>query len=246
MSEAPLQPPAPPPSRAGGEWWLRRGGQDYGPYSLSALIYIRQDNRALDSDQVSQDPAGPWIALGELLARVPPVPTPALESPPPGQAAPATTDGGTPRAMLRPTSCLLGGLLVLALFVAAPLVTVGPLYRQAQVQSFRSAAEDSLKQLGLALELYAYDHGDRLPPAGQWETTVASVLGQSPPLRSPGGGAYEFNPDLAGRRWSQVRSTPRLWLARDLADYHRRCRAHPPGRYVLDAAGQVSLTASPR
>jgi hypothetical protein len=133
---------------------------------------------------------------------------------------------------------VLGALILLGLFVAIPLVTVGVPYREARAKAVAQAAKASLQQVGLALEVYAEGNGGLLPPAGQWERGVQTILKEPAQLRGPGGQAFVYNETLSGRRLADVRQQSGLELARDPVAY-RRGRGQPDVTLVLRANGAV-------
>lgn len=221
-------------------WWLLREGELYGPYSLATLAFILRDQRARAEDLAGPSPEGPWQPLGTLVAAIPPPPPVPVAQPPPPPAPVPPAPRVAPR---RKGSSGLGWtvaiLVFLAAALAAPLVTLGPPYRQARARASREAAIASLEQIGLALELYAQVHDGLLPPAGQWESGLKTILNEQGQLQNPGGAAYAYNECLAGQPLRQVSRTPGQELARD------------PGAYggeslVLYADGTVKATPEQR
>jgi hypothetical protein len=238
-------------------WWLQRDGQLYGPYPLATLRFVLQDRRARPSDLAGPSESGPWQPLGELIASIPPPPAVPSAPPPPVPVAPAppppptliaTPAASSPVTPPRPAGrgglgWALGAAVLLGLFVAIPLVTVGPVYREARAKAVAQAAKASLQQVGLALEVYTEGNGGLLPPAGQWERGVQTILKEPAQLRGPGGQAFVYNETLSGRRLADIRQQQGLELARDPVAY-RRGRGQPDVTLVLRANGAVEEVAS--
>lgn len=213
-------------------WWLQRDGELYGPYPLATLAFILRDGRAREEDLAGPSPTGPWQPLGTLLVALPAPPPPPALAPPTPVAAPRPQGSGG-------LGWVLAGLVLLAALVTVPLVTVGPLYREARAKATREAAVASLEQIGLALEVYAQEHDGLLPPAGQWEAGLKTILTEDGQLGNPGGAAYVYNDSLAGQPLRQVRRTPGEVLARDPGAYGGE-------KLVLCANCTVKATAGQR
>lgn len=107
------------------------------------------------------------------------------------------------------------GVLALAAVVIPPLTH--------QRDSMLTSCETNLRHIGMALNVYAADYDDRMPPAGAWTAAVTAEPEGSRWLRCPGDTtralwpSYGFEELLAGRRLESVparASTPLVFEGR--------------------------------
>ena len=109
---------------------------------------------------------------------------------------------------------LLKGTVVILIAVAGLLILFGPLHpRYPRDTSQRVPCMANLRDLGLALVLYANEYGDRYPPAGQWCDLLASQY-----VRETGESAQKFK---------RVRRCPKV--SKNGWGYALNPLAHPTG-----------------
>jgi prepilin-type processing-associated H-X9-DG protein len=106
--------------------------------------------------------------------------------------------------------CVSGFMLLILPVMAAMLL---PALAKAKQRAQAINCMNNVKQLNLALIMYASDHGDRLPPADQWCDLIRPYTGGSTamfhcPAQPPGRCSYALNASLAGDQLpGQVRTT---------------------------------------
>ena len=117
----------------------------------------------------------------------------------------------------------LAGIIVSAVmfipglgFTAALIL---PALAQAKVKAPMVACENNMKQLALAVLIYANDHDDQFPPAATWCDAIKSNVAQDKIFICPRGDAsqrssYAFNARLNGRKaWETNSNTVLLFEA---------------------------------
>jgi len=73
-----------------------------------------------------------------------------------------------------------------------------------------------LKQIGIALRMYAEDYDDTLPPAGCWQAALAAYVRDEEVFTCPTTGKpYLFNDNLAGKILSKIANQDQVALAWD-------------------------------
>ncbi len=103
--------------------------------------------------------------------------------------------------------CVSGVMLFMAIpFMAALLL---PAFARARGKATTINCVSNMKQVGLAIRLYAVDHNDTLPPAATWCDAIMPSLGSPQALvcRSDNSGPrcnYGFNAKLAGLKEDQI------------------------------------------
>jgi prepilin-type processing-associated H-X9-DG protein len=98
------------------------------------------------------------------------------------------------------------------LLIPIQLAMLLPALAKAKGKAQQIQCMNNLKQLGLAAMLYSSDNDDRLPPAANWNDTIAKYVPNQSVLTCvadrPGGAAsYAYNVNLAGVKTSQL-TTP--------------------------------------
>lgn len=83
----------------------------------------------------------------------------------------------------------------------------------------RTQCLSQIKQIGLALHMYAEDNDDTLPPAGPWQEAVAAYVRDGEVFTCPTTGKpYVFNDNLAGKTLSKSPNPEQVPLAWDAPD----------------------------
>ncbi len=195
--------------QSGGEqnWWTSRGGEVYGPYDYQTLLFCRQDGRIVDDDYVKCGDE-PWQRASEAL-------------PEPGAAATAART--SPPHPSRPSSqkwiiiaVVAGAAFMLLAALAIFAAILFPVFGRAKEKAQATACLSQVKQLGLALMMYAADHEETLPEADSWEDAIAEYAGDNEALFTcpTTGQRYIFNEALSGvdlKDLDNPQETPMLW-----------------------------------
>ncbi len=207
-----------PQSSSGQNWWSSRDGKVYGPYDYETVLYCRQDGRIVDDDYVKQGD-GPWLRAGDVLpagAGMQPAPvghatlttTPAVE-PTPAQPARRSSNTLVIAVVIAGVAFVL--LAALAIFAAILL----PVFGRAKDKAQQTQCMSNLKQLEMAMLIYATERKEVLPPADSWEEAIAEYIGDAAILTCPKTGKrYVFNEALGGMDIKHIEDparTPMLW-----------------------------------
>lgn len=194
-------------------WWLAREGEVYGPYDVATVRYILAEQRATLSDPAMIGREGQWSTIGQLLEAGPDQPADQPET----FAAPSPVSGPKP-ARYRSWS-FRGWLIYIGVLLAAcvgvAVVIIWPVQRGIEREKAAAVSEDNLRQVGVALELYAHHSGGRLPAAGAWEQAVARYLPTPEAYRSEIHGSPEpfwYNEALSGADFKPLRKAKGLVL----------------------------------
>jgi len=99
------------------------------------------------------------------------------------------------------------GLAVVAL-VASVLF---PVFAKPREKSRQATCNSNLRQIALAIQMYAQDNHDTYPAADKWVDSLAPYLGSSRamftcPTDNQGHVSYLYNPELSGLKGSQIAS----------------------------------------
>ena len=148
----------------------------------------------------------------------------------------APVDWIKPRWSKRRGSRTLGcDILAIAIVIAIVGLLLFPRYKPARGKGPARICQSNLKQLGLAMLLYAEDHDGQLPPASLWNGALMDYLTSHswgdrerlarglfvcPTTKK----TYVFNSALGGRDINEIadhEKTPLLWDARSY-------EGHPP------------------
>ncbi len=199
-------------------WWSSRGGKVYGPYDYQTVLFCRQDGRIVDDDYVKQGD-GPWLRAGDVLPA-----GAGMQPAPVDPATPTTTPtAATAPAQLakRSSNTLLialvvgGGLVMLLAALAIFAAILLPVFARAKGKNQQTQCMNNLKQLEMAVLMYAAEHKEVLPPADSWEEAIAEYIGDAEILTCPvTGERYVFNEALGGMDMKHIEdpaATPMLW-----------------------------------
>ncbi len=205
-----------PQSASERNWWSSRGGKVYGPYDYQTVLFCRQDGRIVDDDYVKQGD-GPWQRAADVLPAgagmqpvgpATPVATPAAATAP---ARPARRSANTLLIALVVGGGLVMLLAALAIFAAILL----PVFARAKGNTYQTQCMNNLKQLEVAVLMYAAEHEEVLPPADSWEEAIAEYISGAEILTCPATGErYIFNEALGGMDMKHIEdpaATPMLW-----------------------------------
>lgn len=179
-------------------WWLSRDGKVYGPYDEKTVRYIVRDRRAELDDPAMIGRKGTWRPLRDLL------------EPPVSQAQEPTTTPQTGAAEQEDPYrhwSIGGWLLFIAIFLVVCVTVAGaivwPTHRHLSTRDRHARCRAHLKQIYLSLDLYAHENGGRLPPSGEWMSTIESFIG-SERAHTPAGRAYWLNETLGGKKLTEL------------------------------------------
>lgn len=194
-------------------WWLAREGEVYGPYDTATVRYILAEGRATLGDPAMIGREGHWSTVGQLLEAGPEQPAHQPET----LAAPSTGSGPKP-ARYRGWS-FAGWLIYIGVLMAACVgiaaAIIWPVQRGIEREKAAAVSEANLRQVGVALELYAHHSGGRLPAAGAWEQAVARYLPTPEAYRSGIDGSpqpFWYNEGLSGVDLKPLRNVKGLVL----------------------------------
>ena len=201
------------PKEPGGQdeqnWWMSRGGEVYGPYDYQTVLFCRQDGRIVDDDYVKCGEE-PWRRASEAL--------------PEARAAAAATRTSPPRPS-RPSSqkwIIIGVVAGAAFMLLAALAVFAaillPVFGRAREKAQETASLSNVKQLGMAVLMYAADHEEILPEANSWKEAIAEYVGDNKAIFTcpVTGQGYIFNKVLSGVDLKDIdnpQQTPMLWEA---------------------------------
>jgi hypothetical protein len=91
---------------------------------------------------------------------------------------------------------------------------------RAKQRAQRINCVNNLKQLGLAVRMYAADHNDLLPPAATWCDAIQGGIGSSKAFQCPAEPgqrcSYAFNAELDGKKENKISSQTVLLFESDL------------------------------
>lgn len=197
------------PKERGGEdeqnWWTSRGGEVYGPYDYQTVLFCRQDGRIVDDDYVKCGEE-PWRRASEAL--------------PVSEAAAAASVSAAPRSKSSSQKWIIIGVVAGAAFILLAALAIFaailfPFFGQAKERAQATACLSNVRQLGMAVLMYAADHEERLPEAESWENDISEYLFNKEILTCPTTGKhYVFNKKLSGvdlKDLDNPQATPMLW-----------------------------------
>ena len=100
--------------------------------------------------------------------------------------------------------CVSGAMLLIVPLFAAMLL---PALNSARGAARAASCSSNLRQLGLAMALYADTNHDRMPDASNWCDALKTFAGNDQTFRCPAAGlqrcSYGFNQALSGREWGK-------------------------------------------
>ncbi len=109
---------------------------------------------------------------------------------------------------------LVGLWLLTIPLVAILAALVWPLVFPRPIPSKFMICLSQLKQIGIALRLYAEDNDDTLPPAGSWQEARAEYVRDGEVFTCPTTGKpYLFNDNLAGKTLPKIANQDQVALA---------------------------------
>ena len=187
-------------------WWMSRGGKVYGPYDYQTILFCQQDGRIVDDDYVKCGEE-PWQRASEALPEAR------------AAAAAAGVSAAQPSKSSSQKWIIIGVVAGAAFMLLAALAIVAaillPVFGQAKEKAQATACLSQVKQLGVALMMYAADHEETLPEADSWEEAVAPYIMNAEILACPVTGKhYIFNEGLSGvdlKDLDNPQATPMLW-----------------------------------
>ena len=98
--------------------------------------------------------------------------------------------------------CVSGFMLFVSIPIMAAMTL--PALAQAKQRAQQINCVNNMKQLALAVRIYASDHNDQLPPAATWCDAIQSAVGSPKVFQCPSEPgrrcAYAFNAKLAGKK----------------------------------------------
>lgn len=161
-------------------WWMSRGGQVYGPYDWQTVQFCWRDGRIVADDYVKLGRDEPWLAASEVFGAKAAAPQPIA---PPAPAAASVSVAPTPQAAVPRRSntvvilVVVGAIVLMGLAVLAILAAIlFPVFARAKYKAQQTACMSNLKQIGVALRVYAVDNDNRLPPADSWRQALKPYL----------------------------------------------------------------------
>ncbi len=184
-----------------------RGGEVYGPYDYQTIVFCRRDGRIVDDDYVKCGD-GPWRRASEAL-------------PEPGAAV--TAAGSSPPRPSRPSSqkwiiigVVAGAAFMLLAALAVFAAILFPVFARAKEKAQATVCLSNVKQLGIAVLMYAADHEDTLPEADSWKDAITEYAGDNEALFvcPVTGQRYIFNEVLSAvalKDMDNPAETPMLW-----------------------------------
>lgn len=107
------------------------------------------------------------------------------------------------------------GCLPMIAILAAILL---PVFAQARDRAMETSSESNLKQIGLAITMYAYDHSGKYPSMDTMDHFTASITKYVPQtiMIEPGDDqAYVLNAHLSGVDGSKIENPEAAWVAKD-------------------------------
>ncbi len=253
-----------PHCAADASWWLAREGEVFGPFDFATVRFVLADDRATLQDLAMIGREGQWQPLGELIGEE----GSAATGPTIAPVASRAPDEPKTEPRYRNWSAT-GWLVYVVLFVlvcaGAAGAIIWPIHARVSRENAAQAAESNLRQIGLALQLYAHEHGGRFPLQGKWDEAIAHYLPDPQVHRTRVRGkeeSYWYNDALAGGEPVQWNNKARLVVAAEPGALDEpqasppraegflylyadgEVRAHPPG----EAFGEVqpSTARSPQ
>jgi prepilin-type processing-associated H-X9-DG protein len=109
----------------------------------------------------------------------------------------------------------VSGFMVLMLPVMAAMLL--PALARAKQRAQSINCMNNIKQINLALVMYATDHKDTLPPTNQWCDLIKPYIGGSStmmhcPAEPPGRCSYALNANIANKKLSELRPSPAVTI----------------------------------
>src|ERR1017187_7512237 len=102
--------------------------------------------------------------------------------------------------------CVSGFMLFFSIPVMAAMLL--PALAQARQKAQRINCVNNMKQLGLAVRMYALSHNDQFPPAASWCDAIQGGTGSTKVFQCPTEpgrlSAYAFNAKLDGKKESEI------------------------------------------
>jgi type II secretory pathway pseudopilin PulG len=117
--------------------------------------------------------------------------------------------------------CVSGVMLLVSIPVMAALTL--PALARAKQRAQTTQCVNNMKQLALAVKVYAADHSDQLPPAATWCDAIQGHVGSPQVFQCPADDsrrcAYAFNARLDGKTCARTHTLTgqSLWPLRTVA-----------------------------
>ena len=187
-------------------WWMSRAGEVYGPYDYQTILFCRQDGRIVDDDYVKCGDE-PWRRASEALPE-------ARAAAPAGVSAAQRSKSSSQKWIIIGVVAGAAFMLLTALAIFAAILL--PVFGRAKDKAQATACLNNVRQLGMAVLMYAADHEERLPEADSWKDAIAEYVRDNEALFTcpATGQGYIFNEALSGVDLKDIdnpQGTPMLW-----------------------------------
>lgn len=155
-----------PACRADVPLWIARDGQTFGPYTLAALQQAQAEGRLGLEDQIMIGNGGVWQPLAMVLQPAAAKPAgwaPPPPPPPPRAAAAVAQRKSQDQRQVLIVVLIVGGLLM---FLILPILAaiMFPVFAKSREKARQSSCLSNLKQLNMAMVMYAQEYDERFPP----------------------------------------------------------------------------------
>ena len=202
-------------------WWVRRpDGTTFGPYDLATVHLCISGNRVGPGDLARVGAGAQWAPVEGLLPEAFEHPDAPLLPEPKTFPPPAPTPPAPPQAE-RTNPWLVSGIVALVLVLACAGILAAvllPTLGRGREKARQAACQSNLKQISLALLMYAQDNNEHFPPAGDWQVTFYPYIKNQQILvcpSVPGEQGYAYNHRLDGLALSKVRQPAMLGASWD-------------------------------
>jgi len=116
----------------------------------------------------------------------------------------------------------IAGIIVSAVFLMMIPVMAGlmvPAFAKARQRAMTITCQSNMRELSLAVRMYAGDSTNQFPPAASWSDGISSYVGSTRAFQCPGGHgqrcSYAFNRALDGKKLDEVNPTTVLLFESD-------------------------------
>ena len=130
---------------------------------------------------------------------------------PPLLATPSLPAGARPKSKMPGwviALIVLGVVMGLLVLLAIPAAMLLPALAKAKGKAQSIMCMNNMKQLALAVRIYATDNNEKFPAANEWCDQITSYVGAPKvfqcPMREGQRGSYAFNKNLNGKKTTEV------------------------------------------